>query len=117
MFIIHLKNGNTLVEGSNCKNWDEVKGEISSMELASFGNELITLPKCSKYFYSTEARSGVPVGVGASVVQSKPIITAKIAGGVMENGQAVIVRADTRGHIKVSIVDKSEIPFKDSVFK
>ncbi len=114
MFIVHLSNGETLTEGKNCSNWDAVPKEgISSLELQTFSGEIITLPKCEEYFYSIEAVSQVGL---ISSVSSVPIITAKIIGGIIGD-KAIMLRADTRGHINIQYLNKSELPFKEFVYK
>ncbi len=116
MIIIHDSKGITKIEGKDFKNWDEVSDGISSIELGTFANELITLPKCKEYFYSVEARTSISVGQGAGDV-GKPVVTAKIIGGILDNGQALYIRVDTRGHIQMKLLNKEELGFKSSVYK
>ena len=119
MFIIHLNNGETLIEGQNDINWDKVPGGISSLELGTFAGELLTLPQCKEYFYSVEAVSTMPLfsaGLPENV-NTPPVITAKIIGGILNNDMAILIRVDTRGHIKIELVDKKDLPFVKFVYK
>jgi len=114
MFIVHLSNGETLTENQNCPYWDAVPNEgISSVELQTFSGEIISLPKCDEYFYSIEAVAQMGL---SSLTPSQPVITAKIIGGVIGD-KAIMVRADTKGHIDIQYLNKSKLPFKEFVYK
>jgi len=113
MIIVHQKD-KTLIEGRDFKNWDEVPEGISSLEIGTFANELLTLPQCDKYFYSTEARTSM--SVGSQTVSAKPIVTAHIVGGIIGD-KAIMIRIDTRGHIAIQYLNKDELPFRESVYR
>jgi hypothetical protein len=114
MIIVHTKTGDTLIQNKDFKNWDDVPEGIASLEIGTFANELLTLPKCDKYFYSTEARTSISVGDGS--VSGKPVITAHIIGGIIGEN-ALVCRIDTRGHITIKYINKNELSFRESVYK
>ncbi|MEM3609343.1 MAG: hypothetical protein QW076_00330 [Candidatus Anstonellales archaeon] len=112
MFIVHYSDGKTLKEGEVL--WDNIPDGISSLQLQTFGNELITLPQCEKYFFSIEAVS--QLGIENPTNNSNPIITAKIIGGIIGE-KAIMIRADTRGHLTISYLDKKDVPFVERVYR
>ena len=114
MFIAHLSDGKTLLE-QNGLTWDNIPDGISSLQLQTFSNEIITLPKCDEYFYSIEAVTTIGIG-NNSQGPTLPVITAKIIGGIVGD-KAIMLRADTRGHINIQYLNKSELPFKEFVYK
>lgn len=115
MFIAHCKD-KTYIEGQNGINWDKVPDGISSLEISTFAGELITLPKCHTYFYSTEAVSTVAIGSKLSHPQP-PVVTAKIIGGIFNKDDVIYLRIDTRGHINIKFMKKKDLPFADFVYK
>ncbi len=114
MFIAHYPDGKTLLEQNNLT-WDNIPDGISSLQLQTFSNEVITLPKCDEYFYSIEAVASIGIG-NNSHGPTLPVITAKIIGGVINN-QAIMLRVDTRGHITISYLPKKDLPFIEKTYK
>lgn len=113
MFILHYSD-KTLKESAELT-WDDVPSGISSVQLQTFSNEIITLPQCEEYFYSTEAVA--TIGVGANNMgPTLPVVTAKIIGGIINN-KAIMLRADTRGHITIQYLDRKDLPFANFVYK
>lgn len=112
MFIAHYSDGKTLKEGEVY--WDDLPDGISSLQIQTFSNEIITLPKCDSYFFSNEAVSRM--GIGNFVADSTPILTAKIIGGIIGD-KAIKIRIDTRGHITIDYLDKNQLTFVSRVYK
>ncbi len=115
MFKVKLQD-KTLIEGENCPNWDAVPKEgIKELALIVDGKPII-LPQCDKYFYSIEAISRMGLN---SAVSSKPVITAYIIGGII-NDKAIYIRQEigqeTKGGVKISIRDKKELTFAPFVY-
>jgi len=112
MFIAHYPDGKTLREGDVY--WDDLPHGISSLQIQTFSNEIITLPKCDSYFFSNEAVSRM--GIGDFVADDIPILTAKIIGGIIGD-KAIKLRIDTRGHITIYYLNKDELTFAEWVYR
>ena len=118
MFIAHCSD-KTYVEGVDNLTWDDVPNGISSLQVGTFAGELLTLPKCDKYFYSTEAVAVVPVSISSAnelAPVMKPVITAKIVGGILNN-LVIYYRIDTRGHINCSIKKIEDLTFTPQTYR
>lgn len=113
MFIVSLNDGQTLIEGVNCPNWDCVPQEGIKEVMLIVNEKPIILPKCELYFYSTEAVSQIGINTN---VPLNPIITAHIIGGI-SGDKAIYIRAETNGITRIELKNKSELTYTEKTYK
>ena len=114
MFIAHLSDGQILSEGSGVT-WDKVPDGISLLEVTTFGNETITLPKCESYFFSHEAKAYMMMNTSNMSVNPSCVTTADIIGGILGD-KAIYIRIEA-GHIQIKWKEKKDLPFISSVYR